>query len=247
MSNLSNFVKEANRVSAWYWKQVDKYDRLVADSFNRGDGEEVKDPIFEGPGSIFGLDYYDGGDDMDYIHSCILGFNEYDPKPVIDYIKNFRNKGYLTNYSSTEWKNNVYHLGDLYDKLSDGEKKNLWKSFPDYFDEDDSYDEVEKEIYESIYPDSKRANATEAASVFRLDKLLGSIEDKLDQDTVYSASRGSHTITARREGSSKEVTFSFNVKPCFTVEDSLGETVFISDSMDKVIDQAIKFIKEDLR
>lgn len=56
MSAKEAFCKRAREVEAWYieWEE---------------DQEKVE--------AIIGPEYWDGGDDIDYINSCILGFQEY--------------------------------------------------------------------------------------------------------------------------------------------------------------------------
>ena len=50
MSNLEKFVNEAKKVSEWYQSFEEDEEMLV------------------GPGSIVGMDFWDGGDDIDYIN-----------------------------------------------------------------------------------------------------------------------------------------------------------------------------------
>ena len=150
MSNLENFVKEAEKVSNWYEEVV-------------GDGEDL-----EGLFKVIGEPEYFSDDLMDYLNSAILGFIEYYKvfRNGDEYMDYFYEKGWINENSSEEWVNQVSKLSSLFGKLTDEERKNLWKSFPNHFSEDpegDGYgddgdedgafeaqDEVEKEIYENI-------------------------------------------------------------------------------------------------
>lgn len=130
--NLQNFVKEVTRVSDWY------------QTFSE-EGEKV-----QGPGSIIGMKFWDGGDDIDYINSGILGFEEYGEvfSNGKEYLRYFQERGYLTKDSSEKWKKEITALSELFDLLSEQDRKDLWKSFPEYFDEDPAEDSAEESAME---------------------------------------------------------------------------------------------------
>lgn len=104
------FVTKAREVEAWYteWEE---------------DQEKVEE--------IIGPSYWDGGDDIDYINSCILGFQEYGApcKNDGEYILNFITCGYLTDNSSHEWVKKITELGYLFNQLTDEEIDSLYEEF----------------------------------------------------------------------------------------------------------------------
>ena len=139
--NLKNFVEEAKKVSDYYWTFAEEADKLV-----------------KGPNSIIGMEWWDGGDDIDYINSAILGFKEYGEvcKNKEDYFENLLNSKALTDNSQGDWASKLNRLVELFGKLSEDDINNLWKEFPDYFDEnpddwddeDSSYNENDRKAFE---------------------------------------------------------------------------------------------------
>lgn len=104
------FCKRAREVEGWYieWEE---------------DQEKVE--------AIIGPEYWDGGDDIDYTNSCILGFQEYSVpcKNDGEYILNFITRGYLTDNSSHEWAKKITELAYLYNQMSEEEIDSLYEEF----------------------------------------------------------------------------------------------------------------------
>lgn len=104
------FCKRAREVEDWYieWEE---------------DQEKVE--------AIIGPEYWDGGDDIDYINSCIIGFQEYSVpcKNDGEYILNFITMGYLTDNSSHEWAKKITELAYLYNQMSEEEIDSLYEEF----------------------------------------------------------------------------------------------------------------------
>ena len=177
---MSKFAEEAKKVSDWYQTFEEDEDKLV------------------GPGSIIGLKFWDGGDDIDYINSAILGFAEYFrvAKDKEDYLSNFSVPGYLTENSSEEWKTKINNLAELFGQLTEEERKNLWKEFPDYFDEDPGEYDGEEEDDED-YGDEEEAEEAvgqtgavtpeiEKAAYDWVDKQFAEDSDLYDEDYNFN-------------------------------------------------------------
>ena len=169
--NLKNFVEEAKKVSDYYWTFAEEQDKV------------------EGPNSIIGMEFWDGGDDIDYINSAILGFKEYGEvcKNKEDYFENLLNSKALTDNSQGDWASKLNRLVELFGKLSEGEIKNLWKEFPDYFEEDpDSWEDGEEDAEEAVGQSGEVTPEIEKAAYDWVDKQFAEDSDLYDEDYNFN-------------------------------------------------------------
>lgn len=172
---MSKFAEEAKKVEDWYWSFAEDQDKV------------------EGPNSIIGLEWWDGGDDIDYICSAILGFKEYGEvcKNKEDYFENLLTSKALTDNSQKDWSDKLNNLAELFGQLTEEERKNLWKEFPDHFDEDpaeddDDEDEDEEDAEEAVGQIGAVTPEIEKAAYDWVDKQFAEDSDLYDEDYNFN-------------------------------------------------------------